>query len=1164
MYKRLWPLAITKFFTSFNDNAFRFVVMFVTMGIIARHASSRAVGEAQQAALVAIGSMIFMMPFVIFPTITGWMADRYSKRRILIGAKIAEIVVMILGLLGFVLLGKVGFVPLLAAVFLMSFQSTFFSPAFFGILPETFDESELSNANGIAELINFMGMILGTGAGALTMLIPEAYFDQPTTGTSIIISLPFIGLAILGTITSLFIHDPKGPKTGEPFGLHLITNYFKNFKYVFINRPIWLSVLGHAFFFSIGCLLTTSLLNFGKNVLHVDNAQTACLSLAVAVGIGLGCFIAGKVSHDKVEFGLVPIGALGMLVFLVNLIVAYAYMHAVVSCFGLGFFGGFFVLPLTVYIQQKAPADVRGKVLAQTNAVAFIGMLMVSIIMLVATGGVPGEVAENANFWTKVRGNFMTFNPRQLYMGAAVLVALGSAYAFWLLPDFVFRLIGLLLTRFVYRIRVFGKDNLPKTGPVLLLANHVSFVDGILVSAASSRDIHFLIEDTYYNRWWVRPIARWLKLIPVPAGKSTAAIRAAIKEGQKILRDGHVLCIFPEGQLTNNGKMREFKRGYQKLVPEDMDVPVVPIHLGLVWGSIFSRFHGKVRPRLPRHLPYPVNISIGKPLPPDISPWNARQAIIELSADAGNERGPGEYVFQEKFIRMAHRRPFAKLFCDTAGNDLSYMQMLTKAHVLAGVIRREAVPDEDHIGLLLPNCASGAVACLAVMLADRIPVFLNYTAGDENIAYAIEKCEIKRVYTSKAFFEKVKVGERDDLVYLEDIVPNISGSQKLAGLIAALLPSGIARRRYFPKTAESIHSVATVLFSSGSSGKPKGVVLTHHNINANRDGVLQALGLDRKNSIMAVLPFFHSFGFMGTFWAPLTWGVKVIWHPNPLDAEMIGETIAKHQASVLFATPTFLRAYIRKCTQEQLQSLRYVITGAEKLPHDVAEKFAAKSTCRPIEGYGTTELSPVVAVNMPVDFTKVGEEIGREGSIGQPIPGVAAKTVDPTTLEDLEDGEEGLLLIRGPNVMKEYLNDPEHTDEAMVRGWYNTGDMARIDPDGYMYITGRLSRFSKIAGEMVPHLVIEEELHSVIDSTDLRFVVSSVEDRSRGERQVALHLPVEKEPKDIVAEMRKRGLPNLWVPKPNSFYEIEEIPLLGSGKLDLRSVRDLAKEKAGQ
>ncbi len=1163
MSKKLWPLAVTKFFTAFNDNAFRFVAMFVAMGIIRAKAGSQEAAEPRQAALVALASMIFMLPFVLFPTVTGWLADRYSKRKVLVGAKAAEIFVMTLGLLSFVFIGRLGFVPLLTVVFLMSFQSTFFSPAFFGILPETFDESELSNANGIAELISFLGMILGTGAGALTQKIPDAYYANPSPKVGILVGIPFIIVAIIGTVTSLYIHDPKGPTTDEKFGLQLITNYFRNFKYVFINRPIWLCVLGHAFFFSLGCLITTSLLNYGTNILKVDNAQTSGLTLAVAIGIGVGCFIAGKVSHENVEFGLVPIGAMGMCVFFINLILAQAYLHALISCAALGFFGGFFVLPLTVYIQQKAPAAVRGKVLAQTNAVSFIGMLLVSVAMLVATGGVTGEVGPDAGFWTAVRSNFMTFDTRQLYMGAAIFVFLGSAYAFWLLPDFVFRFAGLILTRFVYDIRVIGKEHLPSAGPVLLLPNHVSFVDGLVLSAASSRPIHFIIDDTYFKIWWVRPLARWLHLLPVPSGTSTAALRAAIDGGQEVLKRGDVLCIFPEGRLTNNGKMREFKRGYAKMIPADLDVPVVPVHIGLLWGSIFSRFYGRIKPRLPRQLPYPVNVAFGRPLPADVTPWAARQAIMELNADTESEPAPGERVFPERVIRMAHRHPFAKLFCDTSGAEMSYMQLLTKAYAVAGVIRRDAGEDETHIGLMLPNCAAGAVAGLATMLADRIPVFLNYTAGAENIDFATRKYGIKRVYSSKAFLEKAKLEMRDDYIFLEDIAPTISGGDRFRAAVAALLPASWACRRYFPKTATAVFSTATVLFSSGSSGRPKGVVLTHHNLNANRNAVLRALGLDRRNVLMAVLPFFHSFGFMGTLWAPLSWGIKTVWHPNPLDAEAIGAAAGEHRATMIFATPTFLRAFMRKCTPEQFSNMRYVITGAEKLQQDVARKFYQKFGVMPIEGYGTTELAPVVSVNVPEDLQDVGQCVGREGSIGQPIPGVVAKTADPVSLEDLEDGREGVLLIRGPNVMKEYLDDAERTKEVLQDGWYNTGDMARIDPDGYMFITGRLSRFSKIGGEMVPHIVVEQELQNVVDSNEPKFIVTAVEDKTRGERLIILHLPLDREPAEVVAALRDRGLPNLWVPKPKDFHEIDEIPLLGSGKLDLRRVQEIAAARSG-
>jgi acyl-[acyl-carrier-protein]-phospholipid O-acyltransferase/long-chain-fatty-acid--[acyl-carrier-protein] ligase len=398
------------------------------------------------------------------------------------------------------------------------------------------------------------------------------------------------------------------------------------------------------------------------------------------------------------------------------------------------------------------------------------------------------------------------------------------------------------------------------------------------------------------------------------------------------------------------------------------------------------------------------------------------------------------------------------------------------------------------------------------------------------------------------------------MVYLEDVAAGLSGGQKLVAALQALLPAALARRWYFPRTASSLHNPATVLFSSGSTGHPKGVVLTHHNFNANANATMRVIGVRPGDRLLGSLPFFHSFGFLGTLWLPLTWGVPAVYHPSPVDAQRIGEVVAAERLTMMFATPTFLQGYTRKCTPEQFRTLRMVITGAEKLRRSIAEKFRAQFGIEPIEGYGTTELAPVVAVNMPEDLAQTGQAIGRPGAVGKPLPGISVRIVDPVSGAELDEGQEGVLHVKGPNVMPGYLDDPERTAAVLRDGWYDTGDMAKLDQDGYLYITGRLSRFSKIGGEMVPHLALEDEIHAVLGAQDSLVAVTAVADEARGERLLVLYTELALPPAEIVAALRARGLPNLWLPKPTDFCQIDRIPVLGSGKLDLRLILEMAKE----
>ncbi len=1148
MFQRLWALSATKFLSNLNDNAFKTLAIFIAVSHLEGD-------KGAQAAVIAFGSIVFMLPFVAFPTVAGWMSDRFAKRQVIVGAKVAEVVIMLLGAVALARVDQFGLGLLFVAVFMMALQSTFLSPAFLGVLPEVFTERELSKANGIVDLVAFLGIILGCGLGGvikISVLPPWLY------------GLPFLAAAGVGVVTALRIPRTQVARATEPIGWHLVTRYFSDMKLIAVSRPVLLCVLGNAVFMSVGTLILASLVSFGEQELGLHEGQIAALQVASAIGIGLGCFIAGSFSHEKVEFGLVPIGCYGMTIFFINLWLTLTFHWALVNVFMIGLFGGFFVLPLIVYIQQRTPESVRGRTLAQTNAVAFWGALIVSVLMLVLTGGMTEQTTEAMDFWARVRANFFfVLGPRELYAGAAVFLLVTSSYVFYLLPDFLIRLMVVLMTRFCYKLRVYGQDRLPRRGPALLLANHVSAIDGLLLTAASSRRLYFVINEETARHPLVKPFAKWARLIPLASSQNPKGLQRSLDRIRAVLQGGSVVCVFPEGELTPDGMMLEFRRGYLKMLPEELEVPIIPVHIGLMWGSIFSRRFGEIRLRRPRQFPYPVILSFGAPLSRNATPHEVRLAIQEAGSDAESNPTPGERVLAEQFIRLAHRQPFRKLLADSSGTELSALSALIRAYVLAAEIRRDAESSEEYIGIMLPPTTTGAIMAIAVMLTDRIPIYLNFTASRDGLQYAIATCEIKRIYTSRAFIEKAGLEARDEMIFLEDRAAGIGRGAKLGAACRALfLPAALARGSYFPRTGRTVHNVATVLFSSGSTGVPKGAVLTHHNFTANVSATLRILGLEKSDRMLGSLPFFHSFGFLATLWLPMTWGVPVLYHPNPVDAATIGELVEKHKLSVLFATPTFLQGYVRKCRPDQLRSLRIVVTGAEKLRQGIADKFAETFGVVPMEGYGTTELSPVVSVNMPARFDQIGKAVGRPGSVGKPLPGITARIVDPSTLRTLAIEQEGLLWIKGPNVMRGYLREPEKSAEVLHDRWYDTGDMARIDRDGYLYITGRLSRFSKIGGEMVPHIALENEIHHALGSRDTQVAVTAVPDDKRGERLIILHLPLQVAPIEIIARLRERGLPNLWLPKASDFHQIESIPHLGSGKLDLRSMQELARDAA--
>lgn len=401
------------------------------------------------------------------------------------------------------------------------------------------------------------------------------------------------------------------------------------------------------------------------------------------------------------------------------------------------------------------------------------------------------------------------------------------------------------------------------------------------------------------------------------------------------------------------------------------------------------------------------------------------------------------------------------------------------------------------------------------------------------------------------------------MVFLEDVKLKVSRIKTtLYFLYALVLSKKMLSALFVRGDKTNVDDVATVIFSSGSTGEPKGVMLTHGNIFSNIEGVYQVFNIKKEDVLVAALPFFHSFGFTATMCFPIGTAVSVVYHTNPLDAATIGKLAAKYKGTILMGTPTFLSAYVKKCTKEQFAHLRLAVVGAEKLKEPLANAFKEKFGVLPFEGYGATELSPLVTVGFPDNVLEgtTGAQVGHKfGKVGHPIPGVAAKIVDPDTFEIKGANEEGLLLVKGANVMKGYLNNPAKTAEVIKDGWYITGDIATIDEDGFIKITDRLSRFSKIGGEMVPHIKVEENIMEAIGAADPVVVVTSVPDDKKGEWLIVLHT-VDIDVEAIAESLTRKGIPNLWIPKKDSFFKVEAIPLLGTGKFDLKKIKAKAQE----
>lgn len=1194
---------MAQFLGTWNDNVFRYFIVFLGATQIEKDLA------------ISVGTAAFTLPYLFFATVAGWLADRFSKRNVIVYLKSLEILFMALGLLG-VWLQDVYF--LFFVVALTGCQCALFGPAKFGALPEILKPEKLSIANGLMGLVTVVGTAMGVVMGAILFNRSKVSLKSPVTFDQLQeVTCFLIGLGVVGFIFTLLIKrlpaaDPARKLKANPVG-----ETIHNLRTLFQQRALFMTALGMAFFWFMANMAQSTVLSFGDKVLFLTESEVAPLQAMLVLGVAFGSLLAGLWSAGKIELGIVTIGGLGMaisstLLFFVGTWLGPAVAETQVvqtqsasataaaekfdtpttpepvaesadqsteeikkcatpdrasstpagrraiiwTCvflLTLGLSAGLFNVPLEAYLQHRSDPKQVGVNIAASNFMVFSCILLSS-----------------GMYWTLRQ--VVGLDPSSVFLVAGLGAMPIAVYIFKLIPKETIRCLVWLLFRLVYKVRVFGTEHIPTSGGGLIVANHVSWLDGILLILNSERPIRMIAWADYVTGRFIGWLSRMFGVIPIRSTDGPRAIVTALNAAREAIQNGELVCIFAEGSITRTGQLQPFQRGLMRII-DGTNAPVIPTYLDELWGSIFSHRDGRFFWKRPRGWPYNVTVVFGPHLKNPDNVNEVRLAVEKLGVEASLKRRSYELIPARSFLRKCRTSRSRLKIADSSGQELTGGRLLIGTLCIKRALERHWLGiDEKNVGILLPPSNGGVLANTAITVSGRVTVNLNYTLSDKDIRYCIAESGIRHVITSRRFLEKkpVEFDPTTKIIFLEDVKEKLTGADKALSAIAAHAVPICILERWLGLTRIQPTDLMTIIFSSGSTGQPKGVMLSHHNIGSNISSADQLFQIKRTDVILGVLPFFHSFGHTLMMWLPLNVECAAVYHFNPLDARTVGELTQKYKGTIVAATPTFLKTYLKRCDKEQFATLDLAIVGAEKLPQALAEEFLAKFGVTPTEGYGCTELSPLAAANVPDHRSREVTQIGTKlGTVGRAVPNVCAKIVDADTLAELGNNKPGLLLIGGPNVMQGYLNQPEKTASVLTDGyWYNTGDIAEIDDDGFIKITGRLSRFSKIAGEMVPHIRIEEELAKIVevpgsDDAEIKITVTSVPDEKKGERLIVLHKKLSKTVDEILKELGTRDLPNLWIPSADSFLEVENIPLLGTGKLDLKAVKDRALEAFG-
>jgi acyl-[acyl-carrier-protein]-phospholipid O-acyltransferase/long-chain-fatty-acid--[acyl-carrier-protein] ligase len=1119
--RRFAPLFWCQFFSAFGDNFLKNAMVFLILF---------GIGGETGNALISLAGGVFIAPFFLLSGLGGELADRYDKALMARRIKLAEFGAAAVAAVGFWMQA----VPVLfGALFLYGVLATLFGPIKYGILPDHLAREELPAGNALVESATFLAILLGTIVGGLA----ARNGGDPASFSALLVV--FAGLCFGA---SLLI-----PRTGEAAPSLKVDPNIARSTFRLVRqlgddpRLIW-GGLVLSWFWVVGATALALLGPLVKEVLGGGEDMVTLFLAVFSIGIALGSALASWLASGRIVLLPTIVGA--FLIGMCALDLGWASSgpgaaevgagaaavftsargwHTLVDLSGLAVGGGLFVVPTFAAVQSWAGAERRARVVAAVNVLNAVFMVVASVAL---------ALAQQAGF--SVATLFATIGLASL----AVAVLIGVTMP----ASFVADLISIVF-RAIYRVEVKGLENLEKAGPTCIVAlNHVSFLDAALALGVLGRKVTFAIDYQIARRWWVRPFLHFVEALPLDPTKPLAmrTLINAVKAGRSVV-------IFPEGRLTVTGSLMKVYDG-TGLVADKTGVMVLPVrHEGLE-ATPFSRLSpAQVRrrwfPKVTVTILEPTRLTIDPALKGRHRRQAAGTALYEIMSDLVFRTTSTDRTIVEAVIASARiHGPGRVAVEDPVTGALTYRRLLAAASILGRKLAPLA-PVGKPIGVMLPNANGAAVTLIGIMSAGRIPAMINFTSGATNILSACKAAGVRTLVTSKAFVEKgrldallAQLGSEMDIVYLERVREQVSLGDKLKGFLSP----------FKPIVAGSPDDPAAILFTSGSEGTPKGVVLSHRNMLANAAQAAARIDFGRQDTVFNVLPVFHSFGLTVGLVLPLISGVRVYLYPTPLHYRTIPELIYGTNATILFGTDTFLAGYAKAAHPYDFRSLRYVLAGAERVKETTRRTYMDKFGLRILEGYGVTETAPVLAINTPM--------YNKSGTVGRLMPGMEAR-LEP--VPGIEDG--GRLFVRGPNVMLGYLKvENPGVIEPPPEGWHDTGDIVSIDAQGFVTIKDRAKRFAKIGGEMVSLTAVESLAAELWP--DARAVAVSVPDPRKGERIVLVTEKAGAARADLQTYAKSKAAADLMIPA--EILTVDQVPLLGSGKTDFVAAGKLVRERA--